>query len=229
MGELGDLVDLLQGARERWETVRATLRERREVALMERALENWIAQGPPGSGARLEPSGESPVAPGIDAGPRHLPWEWRVWAKKPSLWRVETAAPRLPYRVEVGDRALPSEVARRDEPTLEDSLAYTFDPGILVPQLEMRVWGRTEYAGREAVRVAAVAREGVETTLIGPYADEYELLVDAERGTLLRSASKLDGEVYKATEIVSISFDERIPGHIFTATGSTGARDERTD
>jgi hypothetical protein len=48
-------------------------------------------------------------------------------------------------------------------------------------------------------------------------ADEYEAVVDAERGVLLRVASKLDGEDFDALEVEEIYFDERFGEEVFTS------------
>ena len=48
-------------------------------------------------------------------------------------------------------------------------------------------------------------------------ADEYEVLVDAERGVLLRCASRLAGEDFDALEVEEIHFDERFPEDTFAS------------
>ena len=48
-------------------------------------------------------------------------------------------------------------------------------------------------------------------------ADEYEVLVDSERGVLLRCASRLNGEDFDALEVEEIHFDERFPEDVFAA------------
>ena len=51
-------------------------------------------------------------------------------------------------------------------------------------------------------------------------ADEYEVLVDAERGVLLRCASRLGGEDFDALEVEEIRFDERFREEMFTSRES---------
>ena len=46
-------------------------------------------------------------------------------------------------------------------------------------------------------------------------ADDYELVVDAERGTILRLASRLEGRAFDTTEVLDISFDEAFPEGTF--------------
>lgn len=48
-------------------------------------------------------------------------------------------------------------------------------------------------------------------------ADEYEAVVDAERGVLLRCASRLGGGDFDALEVEEIHFDEDFPEGTFTS------------
>lgn len=214
MDELQDLLGLMQGARERWRTVRATLRDWEDVALTEGARYRGVAQDPPGSALR---SG---------TGPRFVAAVRRVWARKPYRWRLEFESADG-TNLFVGDLAWPEprDAPRKRQTTPRDALAlealdatvaYTFDPWSVVSDLEMRVLGRVEHAGREAVRVVAVAQER-QSSRLESFADDHELLVDAERGVLLRTASRLDGEEFKVTEVVAVAFDEDLPEEVFVA------------
>jgi hypothetical protein len=48
-------------------------------------------------------------------------------------------------------------------------------------------------------------------------ADEYEVVVDAERGVLLRCSSCLGGEDFDALEVEKIHFDERFGEDTFAS------------
>ncbi len=48
-------------------------------------------------------------------------------------------------------------------------------------------------------------------------ADEHEVVVDAERGVLLRCASRLRGEDFDALEVEEIHFDEHLDAEVFGA------------
>jgi hypothetical protein len=83
------------------------------------------------------------------------------------------------------------------------------------------VGGTTVWAGREAVRLVGVPRERWdwewEADPLSWGADEYEVLVDTERGVLLRCASRLGGEDFDALEVEEIYFDERFGEDVFTS------------
>jgi hypothetical protein len=100
---------------------------------------------------------------------------------------------------------------------------YLFDPdgiaGLPLDQLDLRVEGRTRKAGREAIRLMGATVEEWEYAPEPLWwgADEYEVVVDAERGVLLRCASRLNGEDFDALEVEEIHFDEPLPEGVFTS------------
>ena len=51
------------------------------------------------------------------------------------------------------------------------------------------------------------------TAMVG--AEEYEAVVDAKRGVVLRLASRLGGEDFDALEVEEIRFDERLGEDVF--------------
>jgi hypothetical protein len=48
-------------------------------------------------------------------------------------------------------------------------------------------------------------------------ADEYQVLVDSERGVLLGCASRLNGKDFDALEVEEIHFDEPFSGEVFSS------------
>jgi hypothetical protein len=87
--------------------------------------------------------------------------------------------------------------------------------------LDLTVEGTVVWAGREAVRLVGVP--GAEWDLgwdpdpLSWGADEYEAVVDAERGVLLRIASRIGGKDFDALEVEEIHFDERFPDDTFAS------------
>jgi len=77
------------------------------------------------------------------------------------------------------------------------------------------------WAGREAMRLRGVAGEEWDWEWdpdpLSWGADEYEAVVDAERGVLLRCASRLRGEDFDALEVEEIHFDEQFPEDTFAS------------
>jgi hypothetical protein len=87
--------------------------------------------------------------------------------------------------------------------------------------LDLTVEGMVVWAGREAVRLVGVPRERWdwewEADPLSWGGDEYEAVVDAERGVLLRTASRLGGEDFDALEVEEIRFDERFGEDTFAS------------
>ena len=107
---------------------------------------------------------------------------------------------------------------------------YPLDPdGPGIPsfagELNLRVEGTTAKAGREAVRLVGVTGpewnwetdNDRDPNPLGWGADEYEFLVDAERGVLLRCTSRLKGADFHTLEVAEIHFDEQFPEDVFTS------------
>ena len=98
---------------------------------------------------------------------------------------------------------------------------YMFDfdgiAGFPLDGRELSVEGETRKAGREAIRVGGVPEKEWEywPEPLWWGADEYEFLVDLERGVLLRCASRLGGKVFEALEVEEVHFGERLGQEVF--------------
>ena len=88
-------------------------------------------------------------------------------------------------------------------------------------RLDLTVEGPLSWAGREAVRLRGVPGEqwdwGWDPDPLSWGADEYEVVVDTERGVLLRTASRLGGKDFDALEVEEIHFDEQFPEDVFSS------------
>lgn len=85
---------------------------------------------------------------------------------------------------------------------------------------DLRVEGRMSWAGREAVRlvgVPPVVEQEWDPDPLWWGADGYDLLVDVERGVILRCANRLGGEDFAALEVEEVFFDERFDRDVFTS------------
>ena len=87
--------------------------------------------------------------------------------------------------------------------------------------LDLTVEDSVSWAGREAVRLVGVPGTEWEWDWdpdpLSWGADEYEVLVDAERGVLLRCASRLRGKDFDALDVEEIYFDEQLSEEVFTS------------
>ena len=218
-----EVLELLSSAPERYESVRAALRYRGDGAVIRAVRErSWLDQASKRSfGRKVEPSEPVPHAePDGPFGWRCRVWRvdrqsWRQELELPdggveirvSTGRVRSVGtPEGPpgtselWQRRVGVAALvedPGWLAATD--TFWSM--YPFNPAGMVGiddelgHLDLRVEEQVLWAGREAVRLVGVPVEKweypPEPLWIG--ADEYEAVVDVERGVLLRLASRIGG------------------------------------
>ena len=147
-----------------------------------------------------------------------------TWWEYYSSGFVGTNAPReqIPVEVDVTVRSEPVH------PMYEDAeyaiISQTpLDPSWLISGLWMEPGSRLRYAGREAIRVQAKPiQEDNSEWYWWEGADEYELLVDVERGILLRIEARRHGKGFAGIEVTQIEFDVPIPEETFVFTPSPG-------
>jgi hypothetical protein len=163
--------------------------------------------------------------------------EWRLWADGTDRRRAEFAlgmetvtvvfrgdtwwswAPRLGGRTN-GGRA---DVEHGIGPA--ETLLV---PAPVVPVLDLEVLGPGRTLGRDTWRVRAVPAGDPFARLMGLHglgvgADEYELLVDAERGFLLRAEARLEGRPFRVVEVTELAVDEPIPPETFVLEPPNGS------
>src|SRR5688572_21344885 len=184
MTELGDLLELLHGARDRVSTVRMEVRSWHHVGrsheAMARAADGggWVGYAP------------------ID-GPQPETFESRIrlWLAPPDRVREEREDPSgTSYGVRVGGscwRYDPTNgaVSNDGEPDvgsgMGDELSRLLDPAPMIGLLDFGAISHGRCAGRAALRVQAVPRAGDDALLfrLGAMgAAELRLEIDAERG-----------------------------------------------
>ena len=102
---------------------------------------------------------------------------------------------------------------------------YPFDPAGFasvdseLARLELSVEEGVQWAERDAIRLwgAPVEEWEYPPEPLWWGADEYEAVIDAERGILLRLASRLGGEDIDSLEIEEIHFDEPFDEEVFAS------------
>lgn len=225
MDNLGEVLELIHGAGESFRTVRASVRvwrdDERQMLAFERHHEEERGRG--GGAATVVMFADSAASAGEGDVEGETSEQIRLWLDKPSRLReeVEGRFPRTmvtdgrttwSYSPEMG--ALEHE-HERDAGSGEAGLL--FDPARLLPGLDLQPVERIQFADRDAIRISAKPRRELSEAIfrLGPGADEYELVVDAERGILLRTAAYLEGEPFSTTDVTEIAFDEALDPEIF--------------
>lgn len=227
--ETAGVAATLMLARRSYRTLHAELRRWVGPAGASQAVANWARTQGGGSVVAVDtgPTPELPTARDTDIE------KGQIWLERPSRCYFEMNSSNYPAPwVEVlladGRWALGSW---SDEPTWERAgepdvdagdilnrapMREMWDPARLIPLLTFDSPVRVECIQREALRVRAIARRPEdEDPEIWPGAEEYELVVDAERGILLRLSARLGGSEFAFQEITTVAFDEPIADSVF--------------
>jgi len=220
---LGDVLELLHGAYERFETVRLVAHDWQHFARSHDAIKRFAAE----SGG----TGYATFGFTSDAGPETSEGIVRLWFEKPQRVREEQEGGRRRgvlgirdgehwwmYSPESGARSNEDDVAMGSG--VGQQYEHFLDPSVFIPGLTFELLGETDVAGRRALRVVGRPRVGRsisrhELFRLAPGADEYELAVDAEVGVLLRVLARLDGEEFSSREVTEIAFDESFAPETF--------------
>lgn len=226
MTNVADVFELMHRGADSFQTVRATIRVWHDHEKNQRAFEREIEEeqaADEGTGSIImltvgDPEAEPPSAEAEETV--------RLWLEKPGKRREEADGPQRRVSVTNGVKsweyspefgALEQEADPDDDRGEADALLH---PERLLPSVDIEVVGPTSVAGRQGVRLRARRRRAPRRPLFGPLgpvpgADEYDLVVDKERGILLRTEASIDGEPFAISEIVEIAFDESFAPETF--------------
>lgn len=216
MGQLGTVIELMQGARDRYSTL--------DLRIHVRVDDDLLSDGMPGGRSAQSVDGDADTA---TLGVREL--DVRAWVGSPWRWRV-----RFPDHEQGrdGDRwwstdpnGFTSGVAGRTgvQAPVGDVQPFEelWDPGLVIAELWLEPAGRTTVAGRDGITVRARPRpvprpNGLDFIMFDwPGGDSHELIVDAELGTVLRLRSFLVGQELLREEITELRVDPSIPEGFF--------------
>ena len=219
--ELGTLLELLYSARDRSQTIRVTIRRRNRQArerelLRARGLYRDPPPIPPEEGTWGKPS-------------EVIETTTRVWAARPYRLRWESTfngddiGERTTVGVKEGElfwsRFGDGDVHTNEQRPLSGTMTTDeerlLDPSALLGVYRFETKSQTTLLGRPGIEVIAHRRVGIHGHEFGPLGDELALVVDEERGVLLRSAVIVEGEEISFSEIVEIAFDEPISAELF--------------
>ncbi len=245
--KLGDLLDLLYTAHSRYSSIQVTWQYWYRVDMMNEALKKWAAQYPQGSvrglGSAKRFQNEKEMVTRW-----HVWWqkpscwrdEYQIETQGMAVriicddhwWLFNSTANQLYTNAVSLGKAPHLHIHRRESseemrpPRVEDVINEVplLDPSFLLASHDLQHTESTLYAKREAVGIRAVFRKGKDLPRADFFwgaADEYELLVDKERGILLRYAAKIGGQEFAIASVDHVIFDEPIPEGIFSFTPSS--------
>jgi len=230
MTELADVQTLISQANESFRTLRATIQFSRDAKRCEQAWDRHVERLSQGVGRALVIRVGEPPSGTQEATAR-------LWIERPGRFREEYGG-RSSLHVTISDgetlwRRAPRLGPFRERISEESGLMVTellVDPAPLVTGLVLELLGDTQHAGRHAHHVRGVPPQHVcwddwhDLYGLAPGADEYSLLIDADRGTLLRAGALLDGTEFAFSDVEEISFDEDLPPDRFVLELAPGER-----
>jgi hypothetical protein len=223
-------VALLYSARDSFSTIQVAWQYEYDNVATNLIMERWIRQQSPNSLAMLSSADK--------AQPVKSPSRFHrlVWWQKPTCWRDENYSNAQNKQITIvceGRVSILNPHTQRwdsnpvtdEAATLEDRIddIPLLDPSFLLTSHTLRPLANIVHAGRDAVQVQAVYRKGksrIYEPMFWATADEYELLVDKERGVLLRYAAKLEGQEFAVATVNHLVFDEPIADTIFSTDWS---------
>jgi outer membrane lipoprotein-sorting protein len=164
---------------------------------------------------------------------------WRLWIARPDKVRAEFAGGHEDTVAAVVDGrtwwswspstgAQTNEGRENAETGVGPGIALV-RPAVILPAVDLEIRRRTTRLGRSAYEVLALPTSSDDEEEnpgllhgIGSGAEEYELLVDAERGVLLRTEARLRGRPFVVLEMDGVAFDEEFPADTFTLKPPAG-------
>lgn len=223
---LGDVLELLHTSPTKWRTLRAEGTEWRDPSLLTEAF------------MRALPARSTVVSRDHSFSEPQSIEPWRLLIRRPSTYRTVFIVGHEEVTAVIDGNwwwsVSPSRGARTNGGKTNHSHGLgpaepLFRFASTLAALQLDDWSDAEFAERSAVRLTARPLPAEERTPyddgdseassrlhgIGSGADEYDLMVDAERGVLLRCEARLQGKAFRILEVKSIHFDETFDDETF--------------
>lgn len=225
MSDLGDLLELIYCAGDRWRTVRLTLRHWHHPGRTQKAVERLSRERASG-GARQVTLYGGAGAPEPDEI-EHIVRVWLDGDRAREEREGPYAFPSLGVRD--GDQwwlysqehgASTNEGDPNHVSGIGEQALGLLQPEHVLGVLRLEEAGVVEVAGRPGLLVRGTPRSREREAAfalfqLGFGADAYELVFDRERGVLLRTTGLFDGLPLTTVEVLAIAFDEEFPPDTF--------------
>lgn len=245
MSDLGEALELVHDASERWTTLRCTVVSRRHTAAGQRAYERYRDQceaynTAAGVGSTRSRFGMVPLLSGEPVEPPEVvESEQRFWVARPDRLRSESVhqvegVQHVLLTIRNGaDLWMRSPFHGADHHRIEPNSSYTvggqelFSSETLFHGL-LSARGRGVVDGREVIRLGVappMPRSHGEGPIGGGFghgADDIEVGVDAATGILVSVLARLEGIDFDVREVRDLAVDETLDDEVFIFTPSPG-------
>jgi hypothetical protein len=105
---------------------------------------------------------------------------------------------------------------------------HLFEPVGLSAAMRLRAIKEVQWNDRSALAVEALPRDDASShgisRLLGAGADRYEVVIDAQRGAVLRCAAYVGSRIAKEIEVLEVVFDDDLRRQISSGSSSGGKR-----
>jgi outer membrane lipoprotein-sorting protein len=230
VSELAELLELMHGATGRVESVHAVLVERQRPELLRLAFRRFGERVQFARGGGYFHVAAGGVAAGEQADEHH--WRVELWAEQ-GRSRLERTGPDVESVLVIDGEKWWSWTPPFGLDSFEGQPGVThhqagldrLDPSPFLAGYQLELAGQASIAGRGArrVRVRANAQDAARHHHLQHGVEEAELLLDAERGLILRKAELVDGQEAAVTEVEEIAYDLAIPAERFLFELPAGA------
>jgi len=220
MSELGELLELMYGARGRWRTARFVVRDRVDFALSQEAQQRLMERQSAGGGSvQVMVSFSATAQP---EPPAELVTTTKVWVEgdryRAELEQLDHRTVTVCDGTQIWFWSPEMGAVVHDVSNSFSGWEAILDPRPFLAAGELEPAGRGIAAGRDALVVVGRMPPGAphwHVDGLPPGATDFELLVDAERGTVLRCDARLDGRPFSLREVLEIAYDEPLPAATF--------------
>jgi hypothetical protein len=229
MGQLGDVLEILFGPDDRFQSVRATIRNLRDQG----AASSVIGARATLFGRRKASADSEPKPPAFVTSTS------TIWLRRPACARIEhrsegngdhgttltvTDGARRWERDSEGHVETKEGEAQRRKSSGSGAVDIIIDRHftsaqvrLFLEHLVLKPIGPTRTADRDCVSVRAIPRPD---SSIWPHwlphgADEYEFHFDLERAALLNIVARREGQVFEVHEVIEIAYDEPLDPSLF--------------
>jgi outer membrane lipoprotein-sorting protein len=228
VSDLAELLELMHTSARRWQTIRASGWEWHHRVQSQLAWQ------------RLIPRDRSRTITFVGKSERELEPEevrepWRLWLAQPDKVRTEFMAEDETITAVILGNTWWSWSQSREVATNQGDPDQThgrgpgdalIDASSILPAVELVLMRRASFIGRPVLEVLATPTPPDDndeeawdwrhaTHDLGGGADEYTLMVDAERGVLLRSEARIGDQPFRIIWMETVAFDQELGDDVF--------------
>ncbi|HEX5369299.1 MAG TPA: hypothetical protein VFY10_07785 [Dehalococcoidia bacterium] len=214
MSQLGDLLELMHAARNRYASLHVRLREEVDTRLWVESARRWEELRPGGSLSVIG-SVRAPSGPSLSQTQHEV---WAVPARR--RWREESEVHLTIIDGDRGWSGFKEQAATARTPRRSVAphriARMMLDPMPVTAFTRVASIEESTIAGRALLVATAAWRDGTDLVQIDwPYATTIRFAVDAERGVLLSLTFELDERAFIDWLAEEIAFDEPLPETLF--------------